>query len=256
MIELGIARAPVERRNYTQFRVDAAVAEATGAAVRGAAFGAVEIAAGMFARAFAACEVEPAGARTAALTPAVLSSLARSLLTRGEWLAAIEVDAGQVALYEAADWDVLGAGRTGWRYRVNTAVPSGTLVETLPAAGVVHVRYATRPGEPWRGRPPLWFAEDSRALAAALERRLGQELAGPVGHLIAMPADAGGEGGDEDPHAALKGEIAGLAGRVALVETTAAGFGEGRAAAPSLGLDTAAAGRQSARRVGDAAGRR
>ena len=41
MIEPGIARAPVERRNYTQFRIDAAVADAAGAAVRGAAFGAV-----------------------------------------------------------------------------------------------------------------------------------------------------------------------------------------------------------------------
>ena len=57
------------------------------------------------------------------------------------------------------------------------------VTETVPAAGVVHVRYATRPGELWRGRSPLWFAEDSRALAAALELRLGQELAGPVGQI-------------------------------------------------------------------------
>ena len=106
--------------------------------------------------------------------------------------------------------------------------------------GVVHVRYATRPGEPWRGRPPLWFAEDSRALAAALERRLGEEVAGPVGQLIALPQDVGGadgeagEGeGEGDPHAALKREISGLAGRLALVETVASGWGEGKAAAPA-----------------------
>ena len=109
VIELGIAHAPVERRAYTEFRVSAAVAEAAGAAVRGAAFGAVEIAAGMFARAFAAAEVEPAGARTSCLTPLLLASMARRLLTAGEALAVIEVDpAGAVELREAVSWDVRG----------------------------------------------------------------------------------------------------------------------------------------------------
>ena len=59
-----------------------------------------------------------------------------------------------------------------------------------------------------------------------------------MGHLIPMPTDAGDEGDDDDgddgdPLAPLKREIAGLRGRVGLVETTAAGWGEGRAAAPS-----------------------
>ena len=237
VIEPGIARAPVERRNYTQFRIDAAVADAAGAAVRGAAFGAVEVAAGMYARAFAAAEVEPAGARTAALTPALLSSLARRLATGGESLHAIEVDGGRVELREASSWDVRGGpAPDGWRYTVTTSGPSSTTTETIPAAGVVHVRYATRPGEPWRGRPPLSFAEDSRALAAALELRLGQELAGPVGRLIALPQDAGadeGEGEGEGVTATLRRELAGLAGRLALVETVAGGWGEGKAAAPA-----------------------
>ena len=254
MIELGITREPFERRNYSQFRIDASVAEAAGAAVRGAAFGACEIAAGMFARAFAAAEVEPGGARLDALTPAVLSSMARRLITGGEWLASIEVEGGAVELREASSWDVRGGpAADGWRYTVTTAGPSSSTTEVIPADGVVHVRYATRPGEPWRGRPPLSFAEDSRALAAALERRLGQELAGPVGQLIALPQDAGaddgeGEGEGEGATATLRRELAGLAGRLALVETTAAGWGEGRAAAPSsdwtvrrLGADPPAA---------------
>ena len=110
MLELGIARlAPVERRNYTELRINAAVSDAAGAAVRGAAFGAVEVAAGMYARAFAACEVEPAGARTSSLTPALLASMARRLVTGGEWLGAIEVDpGGAVELREASSWDVRG----------------------------------------------------------------------------------------------------------------------------------------------------
>ena len=49
--------------------------------------------------------------------------------------------------------------------------------------------------------------------------------------LLPVPQD-GGEGGDEDPLAQLKADIANLRGRHALVETTAAGWGEGRTAAP------------------------
>ena len=247
MIELGISRAPVEKRNFTEFRINAAVAEAAGAAVRGAAFGAVEIAAGMFARAFSACEVDPPGSRTSCLTPLLLASMARRLVTGGEWLGAIEVDpAGAVELREASSWDVRGGpAPASWRYTVTTSGPSSSVTEVMPAAGVVHVRFATRPGELWRGRSPLSFAEDSRALGAALELRLGQELAGPVGQLIALPQDAGGEGADgeggegegegegADPLAPLRRELGGLSGRLALVETTAAGWGEGRAAAPS-----------------------
>ena len=109
VIELGIAHAPAERRNYSEFRINAAIAEAAGAAVRGAAFGAVELAAGMYARAFAAAEVEPAGARTSSLTPLLLASMARRLVTGGEWLGAIEVDhGGAVELREASSWDVRG----------------------------------------------------------------------------------------------------------------------------------------------------
>ena len=243
MIELGIAHAPVERRSYTEFRINAAVADAAGAAVRGAAFGAVEIAAGAYARAFAAAEVEPAGARTSALTPALLSNLARRLVTGGEWLGAIEVDpAGAVELREASSWDVRGGPAAGgWRYTVTTSGPSSSVTEVMPAAGVVHVRYATRPGEPWRGRSPLSMSEDTRALAGALELRLGQELAGPVGQIIALPQDAGGEGeggeGGEgagaDPLAPLRRELGALGGRLALVESVASGWGEGRAAAPA-----------------------
>ena len=221
------------------------MSQVAGAAVRGAAFGAVEVAAGMFARAFAAAEVEPAGARTSSLTPALLASMARRLVTGGEWLGAIEVDpGGAVELREASSWDVRGGpAPAGWRYTVTTSGPSSSVTEVMPAAGVVHVRYATRPGELWRGRSPLSFAEDSRALAAALELRLGQELAGPVGQIIALPQDAGGDGeagegeGETgegaDPLAPLRRELGALGGRLALVETTAAGWGEGRASAPA-----------------------
>ena len=64
-----------------------------------------------------------------------------------------------------------------------------------------------------------------------LEQRLGEEAGGSVARLIPVPQD-GGDGGDGDPLAGLKADIAAGKGRALLVETTAAGFGEGKAAAP------------------------
>ena len=55
---------------------------------------------------------------------------------------------------------------------------------------------------------------------------LGQEAGGPVGHLIPVPQDAA-DSEDDDPYGPLKRQIATLRGRVGLIETTAAGYGEG-----------------------------
>ena len=56
-----------------------------------------------------------------------------------------------------------------------------------------------------------------------------------MGHVIPVPSDPSepDDDTDADPFGPLKREIAALRGRVGLVETTAAGYGEGRAAAPS-----------------------
>ena len=75
-------------------------------------------------------------------------------------------------------------------------------------------------------------AVDRDVGAANLETRLGEEAgSSSVGYLLPVPAD-GGDGSDSDPLAGLKADIANLRGRHALVETTAAGWGEGRTAAP------------------------
>ena len=81
MIELGIASGPpVERHSYTSIRTAAAEAWAEHG-LYGAMVGAVEIAAGLYARAFASATVEPSGMRTAVLSPGVLSTIARRLIT-------------------------------------------------------------------------------------------------------------------------------------------------------------------------------
>ena len=231
LIELGIGGGPdrTERRNYESLIVGSAEAQAAGLLVP-VAVAAVEAAASTWARCFAAAEVE--GGR-GAVTPAVLASIGRRLIRQGESLHLIDVDlGGRVRLLDVAQHDVMGGtAPESWRYRVTVAGPSATTYRVTGAAGVCHVRYSVDGSAPWRGRGPLAWASSTGRLLGAVERALADESAGPVGTLIPVPADAGGE--DADTFASLKADIAGLRGRTALVETSTAGWGEGRAAAPA-----------------------
>ena len=234
MIELGVSTGPdgprVERRNYSELRLAAAEAWAD-SGLLGAALGATEIAAGLYSRAFASATVEPAGVRTAALSPAVLGDVARRLVAQGEAVLLVDVEGGMVTLTPATWWTVQGGPRRPWRYRVTLTGPSTTSTLDVSSERVAHVAWAWDARSPWRGRSPLALAGESGRLAQAVERALADEAGGPVGHLVALPVDAG-EDGEDDPLGGLKRQIAELRGRTGLVETTAAGYGEGRAAAP------------------------
>ena len=161
-----------------------------------------------------------------------MALIARNLIRRGEDVHQLRVDGGAMRLQPIGSWDVRGGPdeRTWW-YRVDEFGPSGNLTHFVPAAAVLHVRYAVDSARPWYGISPLGWAQSTGTLAANLETRLGEEAGSSVGYLLPVPAD-GGDGGDDDPLAALKVDIANLKGRHALVETTAAGWGEGRTAAP------------------------
>lgn len=194
---------------------------------------ALEAAAGIWSRALAAARVTPENERTRAITPAFLGCIGREWIRRGESVHAIEVDrAGRVRLSPCSTWNLTGSyDPSSWRYRLDMEGPSGNVTRQLPASGVIHSRFATDPRRPWAGLPPTSYASATAVLLANAETRLGQEAGGPVGHLIPVPAD-GGDGSDADPLAALKQTVGKLAGRVALVETVAAGWGEGMASAP------------------------
>lgn len=71
----------------------------------------------------------------------------------------------------------------------------------------------------------------STRLMAETERSLADEAGGPLAQLLAVSRD-GGDGSDDDPLAELKADIRAARGKALLVETTAAGWGEGRTAAP------------------------
>ena len=229
-------RWPWQRREvrgavpFTDAIVDAIAAQAAGTSAGDpGAIAALETAAGLWARAFAAATLEPAHP---ALTPGALALIARDLIRRGESVFALEVEGGAPVLRPAGSWDVRGPWReSDWRYRLDLFGPSGNVTRFLPADSVVHVRYAVDPSRPWHGVSPLAWARATGTLAANLEQRLGEEAGGAVSRLIPIPSD-GGDGGGDDPHAALKADIAAGKGRALLVETTAAGWAEGKGAAP------------------------
>ena len=229
---------PFEKREggYTDLVAAGLVARAAGTGTADASeTAALEIAAGQWAGAMAAARVEPATPATAALTPDVLQLAGREAIRRGAALFVIDVDAltGRVRLLPVWAWDVYGGvDPESWWYRVELAGPNGSRTRTIPAAGVVFLPFATDPAAPWRGLSPMALARLTGNLAGNLETRLGQESGAPVGSVIPVPTD-GGDGGETDPLADLKADLRASKGGLSLVETTAAGFGEGRQAAPA-----------------------
>ena len=63
-----------------------------------------------------------------------------------------------------------------WLYRVTLSGPDSTRVVTLPAASVLHVRYAPHPSRPWAGRSPVQLAIDTARVAGLLEKATSEEL--------------------------------------------------------------------------------
>ena len=245
MTELGIARIGprVEKHSYTSMHVAAAEAYAEHG-LYGAMVGAIEIAASHYARAFAVATCHPS---IPALSPAVLATIGRRLITSGESCHVIDVIDGAVRLTEASSWSVVAGGPdpASWRYQCETPGPHTSTTRTVPSDQVIHCRYATSHVEPWRGVPPLVLAGESGRLAVNLESALRWELnaaaGGEVGNVVPLPVDASDDPKDEtetetetetDTFAPLKRVIKTLRGRLGLVETTAASYGDNRGSAP------------------------
>ncbi len=229
--------APVEHRSasgsYSDAVVSALLAAASGSvSADPSTLGALEVCAGQWARAFAGARVEPVTPVTAAVTPAVLATIARALIRRGESMHVIDVDPeGAVELVDVGSWDVSGGvSRSTWHVRATLHGPDSTVTRTAPYAGCLHCTYATDQARPWRGVSPLSWATQTGRLASALERALADEAGAPVGSLVAVPEGqrepTDDDTADDDPFAALKADIAKLRGSVALVETMAGGYGD------------------------------
>ena len=211
-------KVEVRDSSLTDALVASIVASASGTSnANPSATGALEAAAGMMARAFAAARVEGPANRTAAITPSLLSTIGRALVRRGELVIAIDVDPdGVVSLTPAADWDVTGDfDPDSWFYRVNLAGPSRfTTRAMLPSGAVLHPKYQTDSETPWRGIGPLQSAALAGRLSAEVTAALADAESGPRGSLLPLPL-----AGDDPTTTQLKADLKALRGQLATVES-------------------------------------
>ncbi len=208
-------------------------AQAAGTAADASSTAAVEAASGALSRAFASAEVDAAPWAQEAVTPCVLAQVGRDLIRSGDSMHVIRMGVdGMVRLIPASSWHWEGShDPDSWTVRATCYGPSTSTTWNLPASGVVFVRWGSTPGQPYVGIGPLSWAHTTARLQSEAERSLADEAQGPLAQLLAIPQD-GGDDSDSDPLKMLKADIAGARGKALLVETSAAGWGEGRTAAP------------------------
>ena len=219
------SKTRIERRDYTDDETAQAIARAMGCARSAGETSGREIALGLVGRAAAACQVE--GPSTFEIPPpAILIQMARG------WLGGDAVFARPGGTWaQAASHDVSGGtDELAWTYRVTFGGPSSTTTLDFPGSSVVHLRYSVDPANPHVGVDAFGSgrARLVSILHSNLELRLGEQASAYAGSLIPVPA----EGGDEEL-AAMREDLSTLGGKQAFVETTAGGYGQGRAAAPS-----------------------
>ena len=208
--------------SYTDSIIALIAEQASGATLaKPAATGALEAAASIVARCFAAADVSGPDQYVAALGPSTLSLIGRSLIRQGEVLFAIEVLDGRVVLLPAASWDIHGDhDPASWRYRLTLGGPSRlTTLEPVASEAMIHIRYQADTEQPWRGVSPLSSAAIAGRLSAETMQALADEASGPRGMLLPTPVD-----GADPTIATLKSDIRALRGKLALVESTSSGW--------------------------------
>ena len=198
--------------SYSDALVDLIVSRASGDIVKASATAALESCAGIVSRAFASAEVEGPPMIVEALGPQCRAMIGRALIRRGEMLLAHR---GGSMFPPASAWTVYGHyDPTEWTYLVHLAGPSRQVSFYTEAGGVLHFRYVCDPARPWSGIAPLESAALAGRLSAETVAALGDEASGTRGVLLPVPVD-----GQDDTVAALRGDLASLKGRTALVES-------------------------------------
>jgi len=165
---------------------------------------AVQAAAGALSRALASADVSGTGL----LGPDVLAAMGRDLVEEGETVWSVDYDPHR--LVRAWQYTVTGRG-PDMRYRLDLPGPTSSSVRDDPAHMVLHVRWASRRAEPWRGIPPWRLAETTATAYARVSSAISQEAGSPVAHLLPVAT------GDDAAIQRLADAIASARGRVVLV---------------------------------------
>ena len=235
-----VMRWPWQRRetrasggDFTDAVVRLIEAQAAGATADTSSTAAVEAAAGALSRAFAAAEVTGPDWATTAVSPTFLAQVGRDLIRAGDSMHVIRTTGGHLRLVPASSWHWEGDHDPAtWTVRATAYGPSTSTTWYLPASGVVFVRWGGTPGQPYIGTGPLSWAHTTARLGSEAERSLADETSGPLAQLLPVPQDGGDPDDDTDAFAGLRADIGRARGKALLVETTAAGYGEGRGSAP------------------------
>lgn len=161
------------------------------------------------------------------LSPAFLRDYAQRMLLHGNAIYLVDIEDG-LTLIPAASFEVGGGYRSSsWMYSLELNRPSGSpITRRLPGAGVVHVSRGAAAATPWLGRSPLQGCLAADALAQ-IERSLGFDSSLPTGGLMPQPDGASPKAINQAQTALTTGK-----GGIALIETTTAGYGQGKEAAP------------------------
>ena len=202
------------------------------AATKGADAGgtaAIEAAAGQLARALAGATCDHP-----AVTPMFLAQYGRDLIRGGASLHRIDIEAGALTLTPCAQWHWIGrtANPETWTVNATDYGPSGSRTDWLPYSGVVWGCWGRSAATPWVGRSPSSWAGLTAKVASEAERSIGDESSGPITNIVPVPEAGAAEGDEADPLAKLRADIAAKRGQLTIVETTAAGWGEGQTGAP------------------------
>ena len=210
--------------DYSRDLVALLLSNAAGTSLRGGP-AVLEIAAGMWSRAFATARVSPDNSRTAGLDSATLAAIGRRLLMRGQFVAEIEVRGGVVHLAEAQQWEVYGGRRPeSWLWELTFDGPTRQERRTVGAGRVLNLTYAVDANRPWQGCGPLNAAGITQSLLTHLETRLAQEANAAAGNIVPIP--------DTAQAGTLQEDLRRADGRLTLVDSTV-DWGQGAENRPS-----------------------
>ena len=166
--------APETRADtYTDTLVGLLVSQAGGSTVKATATAALEAAAGLVGRAFAAAEVIAPEPVRSALCPLTRSLIGRALIRSGEAVLWADMTGNRIAFRAVADHDITGTYNPNtWTYRLNLPGPSETATRRYVGGDqVLHPRYQVDPERPWAGSRTCRIRGDSRTAIRGVGQR-------------------------------------------------------------------------------------
>ena len=227
--------------DYTSILTQLYEAAASGGIADSTSTAAVEAAAGALSRAFSSATVTGPPWAQRALSARTLGQIGRDLVLCGSSTHIIEVNSrGEVLLLPATNiaFQSGGPDPRSWAAFCTMNGPSESITKLVPWDGLIWVAWGASAQRPFAGVGPTTWASTTSRLLAETEKSLRDESAGPLAQLLPVPRfDAVDPNADPDedtadPLAGLRSDIKKARGRSLVLETTSAGWGEGKASAP------------------------